>query len=115
MLGLPAAANKVGNQSSPEMMPFSILPAGSVPGQRIMGGPREPPPLIGPLSRPADHGRDAEAALHDRALALRERGLSAVRPRKHLSAVVGGEDDNGIVIDAHILELLHHDADIVVE
>ena len=61
MFGLPAAATKVGNQSSPEMMPFSTLPAGTLPGQRMIAG-------------------HAETAFHDRALALRERRLSAVRP-----------------------------------
>ena len=67
------------------------------------------------LARPADHRRRAEAAFHDRALALRERRLSAVRPGEDLGAVVGGEDDDGVVVDAHVLELLHHDADVVVE
>ena len=67
------------------------------------------------LARPADHRRHAEAAFHDRALALRERRLSAVRPGEDLGAVVGGEDDDGVVVDAHVLELLHHEADVVVE
>ena len=67
------------------------------------------------LARPADHRRHAEAAFHDRALALRERRLSAIRPGEDLGAVVGGEDDDGVVVDAHVLELLHHEADVVVE
>jgi hypothetical protein len=36
VFGLPGVATKVGNQSNPEMMPFSTLPAGTWPGQRIM-------------------------------------------------------------------------------
>ena len=49
MLGLPAAASRVGNQSSPEMMPFSTLPAGTRPGQRIIAGARKPPSITVPL------------------------------------------------------------------
>ena len=49
MFGLPAAASSVGNQSSPEMMPFSTLPAGTLPGQRIIAGARKPPSMIVPL------------------------------------------------------------------
>src|ERR1700730_2129190 len=67
------------------------------------------------LARPADQAGHAEAAFHDGAFALRERRLSAVWPGEYLSAVVGGEDDDGVVVDAHVLELLHHDADVVVE
>src|SRR6266700_7948754 len=67
------------------------------------------------LARPADNRRYAEAAFQDRALALRERCLSAVRPSKDFGAVVGGEDDNGIVVDTHVLELLHHQTDVVVK
>src|SRR6266581_3017809 len=49
MFGSPAAARKVGNQSSPEMMPFSTLPAGTLPGQRIIAGTRKPPSKTVPL------------------------------------------------------------------
>ena len=49
MFGLPAAATKVGNQSSPEMMPFSTLPAGTLPGQRTIAGTRKPPSSAVPL------------------------------------------------------------------
>src|SRR5258707_6041941 len=35
MFGSPAAATNVGNQSSPEMMPFSTFPGGTWPGHRI--------------------------------------------------------------------------------
>src|SRR6266478_2117551 len=39
----------VRNQSSPEMMPFSTLPAGTLPGQRIIAGARKPPSMIVPF------------------------------------------------------------------
>ena len=77
-------------------MPFSTLPAGTLPGQRIIAGARKPPSMTVPLLP-------------------RERRLSAVRPGEDFGAVVGGEDDDGVVVDAHVLELLHHRADDVVE
>ena len=43
MFGLPAAATSVGNQSRPDMIPFSTVPAGTLPGQRIIAGARKPP------------------------------------------------------------------------
>src|SRR6516165_6392340 len=43
MFGLPAAATKVGNQSRPDTMAFSTLPAGTLPGQRMIAGTRKPP------------------------------------------------------------------------
>ena len=49
MFGSPAAATSVGNQSSPDMMPFSILPAGTLPGQRTIAGTRNPPSSAVPL------------------------------------------------------------------
>ena len=42
-------ARSIGNQSSPEMMPFSTLPAGTLPGQRIIAGTRKPPSNTVPL------------------------------------------------------------------
>jgi len=96
MLGFPAAARNVGNQSSSGDQAVLDLACRHA-------------------ARPADHGRRAEAALHDRALALCERGLSAVRPGEDLGSVVGGEHDDRVVVDAHVLELLHHQADVVVE
>src|SRR3981189_945619 len=45
---------------------------------------------------PADHCWSAETAFHHRALALRERRLSAIGPGEHFAAVVGGEADGGI-------------------
>ena len=96
MLGLPAAATK--RREPVEPGDDAVLDLAG----------RHP-------ARPADHRRRAEAAFHDRALALRERRLSAVRPGEDLGAVVGGEDDDGVVVDTHVLELLHHDADVVVQ
>src|SRR6476646_760036 len=49
MFGLPAAATKVGNQSSPEMIAFSTFPAGILPGQRMIIGTRKPPSSPVPL------------------------------------------------------------------
>src|SRR5215813_5369257 len=48
------------------------------------------------LARPAEDHRSAEAALQDRSLRPRERGLAAVGPGKGLGAVVGGEADDGV-------------------
>src|SRR5271167_2236165 len=49
MLGSPAAATNVGNQSSPEKIPFSTFPAGTLPGQRTIAGTRKPPSSPVPL------------------------------------------------------------------
>ena len=49
MSGLPAAATSVGNQSRPDMSPFSTLPAGTLPGHRTMHGTRKPPSITVPL------------------------------------------------------------------
>ena len=49
MLGLPAAATRVGNQSRPEKMPFSTVPGLTLPGQRMMAGARKPPSITVPL------------------------------------------------------------------
>ena len=49
MFGLPASEANVGNQSSPDTIPFSTLPAGILPGHRIMAGTRNPPSSAVPL------------------------------------------------------------------
>ena len=49
MLGLPAAATSVGNQSRPEKMPFSMTPGLMWPGQRAIAGDAEPPSKTVPL------------------------------------------------------------------
>ncbi|MDZ7651053.1 MAG: hypothetical protein U5L03_00020 [Burkholderiaceae bacterium] len=40
MSGAPAMAAKVGSQSSWETMPFSVVPAANLPGQRTKVGTR---------------------------------------------------------------------------
>ena len=67
------------------------------------------------LAGPAQDAGHAEAAFHDGPFALRERRVAAIGPGEGLGAVVGGEDDDGVVVHAHVLELLHHAADDVVE
>lgn len=49
MFGLPAAARKAGNQSSPDIRPFWTVPAGMWPGHRAMHGTRKPPSMTVPL------------------------------------------------------------------
>ena len=63
---------------------------------------------------PADHHRGAHAALPGGQLAALERGGAAVREGFGLGAVVGGEDDDGVVGLAHLLDLLQNEADVVV-
>ena len=67
------------------------------------------------MARPAKERRHAEAALEDCSLGLCERRLTAIGPGKDLGAVVGGEDDDGVVVHAHVLELLHHQTNVVIE
>ena len=67
------------------------------------------------MAGPAQDARHAEAAFHDRPFALRERRRSAIGPGEEFGAVVGGEDDDGVVVHAHVLELLHHQTDVVIE
>ena len=67
------------------------------------------------LARPADDAGHAEAAFQRRALAAGERRLAAVGPGEVLGAVVGGEDDDRVVLEPVVLQLLHDRADDVVE
>ena len=67
------------------------------------------------VAGPAQDARHAEAAFHDRAFALRERRRAAIGPGEDFGAVVGGEDDDGVVVLADVLELLQHEADVVIE
>ena len=67
------------------------------------------------LARPADDRRHAEAAFQRRALAAGERRLAAVGPGEVLGAVVGREHDDGVLIEAVVLQVLHDRADDVVE
>ncbi len=67
------------------------------------------------MPRPADeHGR-AIAAFPGLALLALERRDAAVWEGNCLGAVVGGEDDDGVVHLAHGLELFEYLADVVVE
>src|SRR5262249_35650605 len=96
MFGFPAAATSVGNQSRPDTIWFSTLPAGTLPGQRRIIGTRKPPSRTVPL--PPGEG-----------------GLAAVGPREVFGTVVGGKADDRVVVDTQILDLLHHRTDDVVE
>ena len=76
-------------------MPFSTVPGLTWPGQRMMA-------------------RHAEAAFADGALGVLERRHAAIRPGEHLGAVVRGEDDDGVVGLADVVEVLEQGADAVV-
>ena len=96
MFGLPAAATRVGNQSRPEMMPFSTLPAGTLPGQRIIAGTRKPPSMTVPLDC-------ANGVCPPSGQVKTSVPLSVVNTTIVLS------------LTPMLLELLHHQADVVVE
>ena len=66
------------------------------------------------VARPADDHRRAVAAFPGLALLALERRDAAVGEADRLGAVVGGEDDDGVVELAHVLELLQDVADVVV-
>ena len=66
------------------------------------------------VARPADDARRAEAAFIHGALGALERRHAAVGPGEHLGAIVGGEDDDGVVGLADVLEMLQEGADAVV-
>ena len=66
------------------------------------------------VARPTDDQRSAVAAFPGLALLALERRNAAVREGDRLGAVVGGEDDDGVVELAHVLQLLEHEADVVV-
>src|SRR5207249_10468484 len=63
---------------------------------------------------PADDARSAHAALPGRQLPGLEWGDAAVREGLNLSTVVGGENDDGVVELAHVVELLEDEANVVV-
>ena len=94
-LGPPAMLTKVGSQSSAANSWFLTVPG-------LM------------MSRPADDHRGAVAAFPGLALLALERRDAAVREGDRLGAVVGGEDDDGVVGLAHVLDLLEDEADVVV-
>ena len=88
-------STNVGTQSSAANSWFLTVPGLMCPGQRTTM-------------------RCAVAAFPSLALLALERRDAAVREGDRLGAVVGGEDDDGVVELAHVLELLEHVADIVV-
>src|SRR5436190_21397946 len=62
------------------------------------------------VAGPAQNARYAEAALEDCSFGLREGRGATIRPGEEFSAVVCGENDNGVVVQAKVFELLHHQA-----
>src|SRR5215475_1286295 len=66
------------------------------------------------LPWPADNRRHAEAPLADGALGVLERRHAAIRPREHFRAVVRGENDDGVVGLADVVEMLQQRADAVI-
>ena len=46
---------------------------------------------------------------------MSERRLTAIGPGEDFGAVVGGEHDDGVLVLADVLQLLHHEADIIVQ
>src|SRR5439155_17023395 len=88
MLGFPAAATKVGNQSKPDIIPFSTLPAGTWPGQRTIAGTRNPPSIT--------------------CLWPRQTASGPVGPSEVLCAVIRAERDNRIVFEPLVLDVSKH-------
>ncbi len=87
ILGLPAAAKRVGNQSRPEE-------------DTVLNRAR----LY--VSRPADNGGYAEAAFENGAASCARRVIPPSGQVKNFSAVVGGEnDDDGVVGFADVFEM----------
>ena len=66
------------------------------------------------VTGPADDARCPHAAFPGGELSALERRGSAVRKADGLGAVVGGEDDDGVIELAHVLKLLEDEADVVV-
>src|SRR6266550_904805 len=67
------------------------------------------------MTGPAQNARHAEAAFEDRPLGLSEWCCSAIGPGEKLGAIIGGKDDDGIIVNAEILQLLHNQTDVVIE
>ena len=77
-------------------MLFSTFPAGTLPGQRMIVGTRKPPSYTVPF-------------------VARNGVMPPSGQVNTLGAVVGGEDDDGVVGNAKIVERLHEFADRVVD
>ena len=93
--GPPAISTNVGTQSRDAKISLKIVPGLMMPG-------------------PADDARCAHAAFPGGELSALERRGAAVGEGDGLGAVVGGEDDDGVVELAHVFELLEDEADVVV-
>src|SRR5262249_42948836 len=65
-------------------------------------------------ARPTDHHRSAYAALPGGQLAALERSGATIRKGDGLGTVVRGEHDDGVVGLTHVVDLLEHEADVVV-
>src|SRR5215475_8961379 len=66
-------------------------------------------------ARPANDRRHAEAALANGTLGVFERRHAAIRPGEYLRTVVRGEDDDGVVGLADVVEMLQQCADAVIQ
>src|SRR6516225_6362219 len=66
------------------------------------------------MARPTDDRRDTKAAFEAGALGAFEWSLAAIRPGEYLGSVVGGENDDGVVSLADVLQVLQDLADTVV-
>src|SRR5208337_988562 len=66
------------------------------------------------VSGPTDDGGHAEAAFKGSALGALERGHTAIGPGEHFGAVVGGEDNDGVIGFADIHKVFENLADAVV-
>src|SRR4029077_10042107 len=67
------------------------------------------------VTRPAGDARHAEAAFADSTFGVLERRHAAVRPGEYFRAVVGAEDDNGVIGFADVVQVLQQGADAVVQ
>src|SRR5579871_2668534 len=64
--------------------------------------------------RPANEARNAKAALPVGILFVTERCGAAIGPSKRFSAVVGSEDDNGVICDAKVVKLFQNNSDVII-
>src|SRR5439155_7243142 len=67
------------------------------------------------MARPAQDARHAEATFENRPFGLREWCRAAIGPGEEFGAVVSGEDDDGVVVQAEVLKLLHYQTNVVIE
>ena len=66
------------------------------------------------MPRPLHDRRNAIPSVHDHSLRSRERRRATIGVRKGFCAVIGGENNDRILLKTLILEPLQHDADVVV-